>query len=99
MSCQQIKHIANVLGDHSCHLLSHAGVQARHFFKAGESRSQGKVMILCLAQQLLAQLTGLAGLLLPVVETHGSGASLSMQEVFEKWVLTPILHVSSLSQV
>ena len=57
-------------------------LQAWHFFKVGELRAQGKVMLLCLAQQLAEGLPGLADLILPVVEKHEDAAQLSMEMTF-----------------
>ena len=38
----------------------HRCCQVRHFFKVGQARAQGKVMVACLAQQLAEQLPGFA---------------------------------------
>ncbi|KAF5840146.1 hypothetical protein DUNSADRAFT_17630 [Dunaliella salina] len=65
-------------------------VQVRHFFKVGQARAQGKVMLLCLAHQLCKQLPGMVDQLLPVVEEHGAAAHLSMDEVFEIYLLNPL---------
>jgi hypothetical protein len=59
-------------------------VTAQHFFKIGQPRAQGKLMVLCIAHQLAERLPGLAELLVPVVEKHGSASELSMAETFEK---------------
>ena len=60
-------------------------VMVQHFFKAGEPRSQGRAMVLCLAQQLAEKLPGFAHELAPVVEQHGDGKNLpNLSEVFEK---------------
>jgi hypothetical protein len=59
-------------------------VTAQHFFKIGQPRAQGKVMVLCLAHQLAERLPGLAELLVPVVKEHGDAADLSMTQAFEK---------------
>ena len=56
--------------------------QVRHFFKVGQPRAQGKTMLLCLAQQLAEKLTGMADLLVKVVEEHGDGAQLSLTDTF-----------------
>jgi hypothetical protein len=58
--------------------------QVKHFFKVGQERAQGKAMILCLAQQLAEQIPNMAKKLLPVVNEHGNGGSLSMVEAFDK---------------
>ncbi|GFH09406.1 WD_REPEATS_REGION domain-containing protein [Haematococcus lacustris] len=59
-------------------------VMAHHFFTVGQARSQGRTMLLCLAQQLAEKLPGLAELLLPVVEQHGNASQLSLQDTFTR---------------
>ncbi|KAL6759842.1 hypothetical protein V8C86DRAFT_1227862 [Haematococcus lacustris] len=64
---------------------------AHHFFTVGQARSQGRTMLLCLAQQLAEKLPGLAELLLPVVEQHGNASQLSLQDTFTSFLLEPLL--------
>jgi hypothetical protein len=59
-------------------------MQARHFFKVGQARAQAKTALLCLAQQLAAQLPGMADQLLGVVKEHGHGDELTTTDVFDK---------------
>ena len=60
-------------------------VLVQHFFKVGEARSQGRAMILCLAQQLAGKLPGFAAILADVVREHGDGRGLpNLRELFEK---------------
>jgi len=59
-------------------------LQARHFFKVGEARAQGKAMILCLAQQLAEQLPGMASALVPVVKQYQNAGDLTMAEAFQR---------------
>ncbi|KAL6756674.1 hypothetical protein V8C86DRAFT_3136436 [Haematococcus lacustris] len=66
-------------------------VMAHHFFTVGHTRSQGRTMLLCLAQQLAEKLPGLAALLKPVVEKHGNATKLSMQDTFTSFLLEPLL--------
>ncbi|KAJ9527505.1 hypothetical protein QJQ45_025765 [Haematococcus lacustris] len=66
-------------------------VMAHHFFTVGQARSQGRTMLLCLAQQLAEKLPGLAELLLPVVEQHGNASQLSLQDTFTSFLLEPLL--------
>jgi hypothetical protein len=65
-------------------------VTAQHFFKVGEQRAQASAMVLCLAQQLAERLPGMAAQLLPVVEKHGAGSSLSLVQAFEAYLLQPL---------
>lgn len=66
-------------------------VMAHHFFKVGEPRSQGRAMVLCLAQQLAEKLPGFASLLASVAKEHGDGSGLStLLDVFEKFLLEPL---------
>lgn len=59
-------------------------VLVQHFFKVGEPRSQGRAMLLCLAQQLAEKLPGFAHVLAPVVEEHADGKDLpNIREAFE----------------
>ncbi|GFH09200.1 WD_REPEATS_REGION domain-containing protein [Haematococcus lacustris] len=69
-------------------------VMAHHFFTVGHTRSQGRTMLLCLAQQLAEKLPGLADLLVPVVVKHGNATKLSMQDTFTRctaWLLPCLL--------
>lgn len=50
--------------------------------KVGTQSAQGKVMLLCLAQQLAKQLEGFAEELLPIVDDYGDGAQLTLVETF-----------------
>ncbi|GFH17743.1 WD_REPEATS_REGION domain-containing protein, partial [Haematococcus lacustris] len=65
-------------------------VMAHHFFTVGQARSQGRTMLLCLAQQLAEKLPGLAELLLPVVEQHGNASQLSLQDTFTRFLRLPV---------
>ncbi|KAL6756673.1 WD40-repeat-containing domain protein [Haematococcus lacustris] len=66
-------------------------VMAHHFFTVGHTRSQGRTMLLCLAQQLAEKLPGLYEKLEQVVETHGNATKLSMQDTFTSFLLEPLL--------
>ena len=56
----------------------------KHFFKVGEARAQALTMISSLAYQLAQKLPGMAELLEPVVQQHGGGADLPLEEAFDK---------------
>jgi hypothetical protein len=58
--------------------------QARHFFKVGQARAQGRAMILSLAVQLATRLPGLAQLLLPMATEYGGRMELTLDDVFAK---------------
>lgn len=58
--------------------------QVKHFFKAGESRSQGRAMVVSLAYQVAERLPGFAVLLLPVAQEHGTGTELPLMELFQR---------------
>ena len=62
-------------------------VLVQHFFKVGQARSQGRAMVLCIAQQLAEKLPGFASLLAGVVKEHGDGKTIpNLREVFVKCV-------------
>ena len=63
---------------------------ARHFFKAGQRRAQGKAMLLSIAMQLAEKLPGMAQLLLPVAQEHGDAGQLSLTDTFDKYLLGPL---------
>lgn len=69
----------------------HDLVVVKHFFKVGQQRSQGRAMVLCLAQQLAERLEGFADVLKEVVKEHRDGSSLpSMLEVFTRFLAEPL---------
>ncbi|GFH06654.1 WD_REPEATS_REGION domain-containing protein [Haematococcus lacustris] len=65
------------------------GFVSHHFFTEGQARSQGRTMLLCLAQQLAERLPGMANLLVPVVEQHGDATQLSLQDTFIRFLHLP----------
>jgi hypothetical protein len=68
-------------------------VLVKHFFKVGEPRAQASAMLRSLTYQMAEKLPGFAELLQPAAKEHGTGSKLSLNEMFEALLLTPLLQL------